>query len=367
MKKSKFYIICVVCLLLVGIVIWIGMENRGTTPSNTVIKAQKLERQSYTLKKSNPAILIKLPGEIIADRQSDIYAKVSGFVQFLKVDIGSKVNKGDVLIELEAPELVAKASVLKAQIASQESVVSFSRSTFNRLLAASETQGAISEDAIDKARTQKESDEFRLTALQASYEEVQSLLDYLVIRAPFPGVITERNTDIGSLAVPSGKPLLVLQDKSNLRIRLAIAEKYTSYIHIGDTIRFTSQSQPGNTFMAKIVRRSNAIDSRLRSEEIEADFTNDHEALLPGMVVDATLSLKAESASFFVPESAVVDGNMGTYIMGIVDGKTRKIPVRKGRKEKQMVEIFGNLNEDLNICKTITEETKENMAIEYFR
>lgn len=362
MKKSKFYIICVVCLLLVGIVIWIGMENRGTTPSNTVIKAQKPERQSYTLKKSNPAILIKLPGEIIADRQSDIYAKVSGFVQFLKVDIGSKVNKGDVLIELEAPELFAKASVLKAQIASQESVVSFSRSTFNRLLAASETQGAIAEDAIDKARTQKESDESRLTALQASYKEVQSLLDYLVIRAPFSGVITERNTDIGSLAVPSGKPLLVLQDKSNLRIRLAVAEKYTSYIHIGDTIRFTSQSQPGNTFIAKIVRRSNAIDSRLRSEEIEADFTNVHEALLPGMVVDATLSLKAESASFFVPESAVVDGNTGTYVMGIIDGKTKRISVNKGRKNKTLVEIYGNLSEGINILQHITEETKEGIT-----
>ena len=80
------------------------------------------------------------------------------------------------------------------------------------------------------------------------------------------------------------------------------------------------------------------------------------------MVVDATLSLKAESASFFVPESAVVDGNTGTYVMGIIDGKTKRISVNKGRKNKTLVEIYGNLSEGINILQHITEETKEGIT-----
>lgn len=115
--------------------------------------------------------------------------------------------------------------------------------------------------------------------------------------------------------------------------------------------------------MGIVVRKAGALDSKLRAEHIEIDVQNQDNLLLPRMIVDANITLQSKEPTFFIPKSALVDGNMGVYVMKVVEGKTQKEPVRKGRTNGMMIEIFGNLSIDDEILLKVSEETKENISI----
>lgn len=238
---------------------------------------------------------ITLPGEIVADKRSEIYAKVLSYVKSIRVDIGSKVKKGDLLMELEAPELTAQLASLQAKVYSLQAEVKLSNSHYERVLRASQVEGSVSQFALDEALAQMDSNQSLLAAAQASYEQVKSMTDYLTVRAPFAGLITRRTTDVGSLvgAASNGQkePLLVLQESEKLRIQLAINEKYASLVSVGDTLQFTVRSLGGELFKAVVSRKAGALDSRLRAEQVEADFENQSGRLLPGMVGDVVVKL----------------------------------------------------------------------------
>lgn len=364
MKQNKILtasiLIAVLIISTVGF-FYLRNLNKGNISGTDTLKQPSVK--VFILKPTNPDIRIKQPGEIVPDKKAELYAKVTGFVRTLHTDIGSRVKQGDILVQLEAPELSAKVLSLKAQVTSQQAIVSQSNANYKRLLAASATSGAVSEDALEEAFNRKESDEARLKALQASYEECKSLEDYLVIRAPFSGIITERNADVGMLAVPSSKPLLVLQDDMNLRLRFTVPDKYAGYVHLKDSISFTVNSVQSTTYGTEITRSAGAFDSKLRSITFEADIKNEQSGLLPGMVTDVIIPLISRENSFFVPKSSVVNGNMGTYVMAIIDGKTKKIDVRTGRNGGMKIEIIGKLNEDMKLVEVLTEEMKEGLSI----
>lgn len=323
--------------------------------------------ETIKLNKSNPSVPIRLPGELIADQEVQIYAKVASYVQTLKVDVGSKVVQGQVLMTLEAPEINSQLASALSKMKAQEAIYIATKATYDRTIKAAQTEGAVSQDAIDQITAKKDADEAQYTASKSVYQEIKAMENYLIIRAPFSGVITERNTDIGAYVGPAGKgsdrPLLVVQKDAALRLVLAIPEAHTPYIQLGDTVKFSAKSIPQKVFTGLVVRKAGALDSKLRAERIEIDVQNQDNVLLPRMIVDANITLQSKEATYFIPKSALVDSNMGVYIMKIVEGKTQKVSVRKGRTNGMTIEIFGNLNIDDEILLKVSEETKENISI----
>lgn len=341
-------------------------------------KEQKIEEQqggmnmpmsfeTIKLSKSNPSIPVRLPGELFADQEVQIYAKVSSYVQTLKVDVGAKVAQGQVLMTLEAPEINSQLASALSKMKAQEAIYIATKSTYDRTIKAAQTVGAVSQDAIDQITAKKNADEAQYAASKSVYQEIKAIENYLVIRAPFSGIVTERNTDIGAYVGPAGKgsdkPLLVVQKDARLRLVLAIPEAHTPYVQLGDTVKFSAKSIPQKVFTGIVVRKAGALDSKLRAERIEVDVQNQDNLLLPRMIVDANITLQSKESTFFIPKSALVDGNMGVYIMKIVDGKTQKVSVRKGRTNGMTIEIFGNLDVDDEILLKVSEETKENTFI----
>lgn len=316
--------------------------------------------ETIEISKSNPLVPLKLAGELKPYEQTELFAKVNSYVKQIKVDIGDKVVAGQTLVVLEAPEIVSQIANAKAKVQAQEAIYLSTKSTYDRMLKADETKGAVAKDAIDQIKARKLSDESQLAAARSAYNEIRNINDYLVIKAPFSGTITNRNIDLGAYVGPMSKtPLLVIENNQKLRLNLSVPEANTPYIKIGDTIRFYVRSQPQVKHIALVSRKSGSLDERLRSEKIEADFINKEKLLKPFMVAETSIPLQNSVATFFVPKMSVVESGMGTYVIRIEQGKTKNIPVSKGRMWEDKVEIFGELSEGDKILKMASEEIME--------
>ena len=316
--------------------------------------------ETIEISKSNPLVPLKLAGELKPYEQTELFAKVNSYVKQIRVDIGDKVIAGQTLVVLEAPEIVSQIANAKAKVQAQEAIYLSTKSTYDRMLKADETKGAVAKDAIDQIKARKLSDESQLAAARSAYNEIRNINDYLVIKAPFSGTITNRNIDLGAYVGPMSKtPLLVIENNQKLRLNLSVPEANTPYIKIGDTIRFYVRSQPQVKHIALVSRKSGSLDERLRSEKIEADFINKEKLLKPFMVAETSIPLQNSVATFFVPKMSVVESGMGTYVIRIEQGKTKNIPVSKGRMWEDKVEIFGELSEGDKILKMASEEITE--------
>ena len=320
--------------------------------------------ETIEISKSNPLVPLKLAGELKPYEQTELFAKVNSYVKQIKVDIGDRVSKGQILVVLEAPEIVSQIANAKAKVQAQEAIYLSTKATYNRMLKANETKGAVARDAVDQIKARKLSDESQLAAARSAYNEIRNINDYLVIRAPFSGIITDRSIDLGAYVGPMSKsPLLIIENNRKLRLNLSVPEANTPYIKIGDTIRFYVRSQPQIKHFALVSRKSGSLDEKLRSEKMEADFINKNNVLKPYMVAETSIPLQNTEATFFVPKMAVVESGMGIYIIRVENGKTKNIPVSKGRMMDDKVEVFGELSQGDKILKMASEEIVEGTAV----
>ncbi|MGM9479493.1 efflux RND transporter periplasmic adaptor subunit [Pedobacter sp. GSP4] len=355
-------------LLSTGFLLLTAMYGCGNAETKAEVKKEKATAiATFELKKEELSTKLTLPGELIALQQVDLYAKVSSFVKSLKVDIGSEVSKGQLLMTLEAPELTSQLAATQSRIKAQEAIYTASKANYNRLYETSKTPGTISTNDLDQAMAKKNSDLAQLEAAKAAYKEVGSVQDYLTIRAPFSGIISARNVNLGAYVGPTGKgsdlPLFTLQDQKNLRLAVSIPEVYTGYLKSGDEISFTVKSLPSQIFKAKVKRLSGALDLRLRAERIEMDVPNAAKVLLPGMVAEVNIPLPANTETFIIHKKALLDTSEGLFVLKVADNKAVKVSVKKGRETDDKIEIFGDLAEGDKLVAEPTEEMHEGMAI----
>lgn len=339
-----------------------GEEKKEAVPFDT---APVIE--TFDLKKEKLSSEIRLPAELSGFRQVDLYAKVASYVKELKVDIGSQVTEGQLLIQLEAPEISSQLAAAQSRLHSLEAVYTGSNANYNRILETSKVEGTISKNDLDQALARKSSDYAQLQAARATVREIQVNQGYLQIRAPFTGIVTARNINTGAYVGPAGKgsdlPLLTVQDQKKLRLAVSVPEMYTGYLKNGDEIGFNVRSLPNDNFKAKIQRMSGALDLRLRSERVEMDVINSDNKLLPGMVAEVLLPLKAQDSTFVVPKSAVINTSEGVFVIRVKDNKTQRVEVKKGRETAESVEIFGALDANDKLVKAASEELKDGTKI----
>ncbi|EPR71706.1 putative Co/Zn/Cd efflux system membrane fusion protein [Cyclobacterium qasimii M12-11B] len=185
---------------------------------------------------------------------------------------------------------------------------------------------------------------------------------YLNISAPFDGIVTTRNVNLGAYVGPAGKgsdmPLLTIQQQDKLRLAVSIPELYTGYLKRGDEISFNVKSLP-DTFTATVERMSGALDLKLRAERVEMDIENTSGAMLPGMVAEVRLPLNAKDSTFVVPKSALVNSTENIFVIRVENQKASRIEVKKGREIDDQIEIFGDLNNNDKMVLVASEEIKE--------
>ncbi len=321
----------------------------------------------FALKKGKLSSSLQVPGELVAFRDVDIYARVSSYIKRLYVDVGSEVSEGQLLAVAEAPELNAQVSAAESRLKSQEALYIASKANYDRVVDAAKTQGAIAQTTLEQALAKKNSDYAQLEAARASFREVSDMRKYLEIRAPFGGIISLRNTSTGAYVGPAGKgselPLFVLTEQKRLRLVVSVPETYTGYVDANDEVSFTVRTFPDRKFTGKVKRMAGALDKKLRSERVEVDVINADRKLLPGMVAEVTIPLPTRTATFIVPKTAVVNSTSGIFVIRVAGGKAEWVPIEKGLEADEKIEIFGKLNEGDQLVLTASEEVRNGLPV----
>ncbi|QDK82308.1 efflux RND transporter periplasmic adaptor subunit [Spirosoma sp. KCTC 42546] len=342
-------------------------ESKAEAKEAETADAPVAAAEVFSLKKGKLSSSLHIPGELVAFRDVDIYAKVSGFIKSLNVDVGSEVKQGQLLALAEAPELSAQLSSAESRLKAQEAVSIGSKANYERVLEASKFSGAVSKNDVDLALAKRNADLAQLEAAKSAYREVADLKKYLEIRAPFNGIISARNASTGAYIGPSGKgsefPLFVLTEQKRLRLVISVPEAYTGYVDQNDEVSFTVKTFPDKKFTGQIKRLSGALDKRLRSERVEVDVINNDKKLLPGMVAEVNLPLPTKTSTFVVPKSAIVNATTGVFVIRVKDHKAEWVPVKKGLEADNKIEIFGQLTEGDSLITTATEEIRDGAPV----
>ena len=310
---------------------------------------------------------MKIPGELISFRDVDLYAKVNSFVKQLYVDVGSEVKEGQLLALMEAPEIISQLTAARSRVESLNATYTASKANYERLLETSKTPGTISQNDLEQALGKKNADYAQLEAAQSAQKEIAEMQSYLEIRAPFSGIISARNVNLGAYVGPSGKgsefPMLTLNEQKRLRLVVYVPEAYTSYLRENDEVRFTVKAYPNEQFVARIKRQAGALDKKLRSQHIEMDVINENKKLLPGMIAEVGFSLSTTGNSWVVPSSAVVDSNEKVFVIRVRDKKAEWVEVKKGMEASGQTEIFGPLHEGDQLVRVASEEVRDGAEI----
>jgi membrane fusion protein (multidrug efflux system) len=319
---------------------------------------------------------VKLPGELQPYLTVAVVAKLSSFVKTIDVDRGSTVKQGQLLATLEAPEMQAqtieaqsKAQALELQRAEAQAKLAAARSTFDRLKAASATPGVVAENDVvvaeknvDAAQALVQSYEGSIKAAQAQVQAVRDLEQYLRIKAPFDGIITERNVHPGALVGPNAgtTPLVRLQQISRLRLVVAVPEALVGGIVKGAHVPFTVPAYPGEPFSAVVSLISHDLDAKTRSMAVELDVRNPDLRLGAGMYPEVQWPVKRPQPSLLVPPSSVVTTTERTFVIRVKpDGAAEWVNVGRGARVGDLVEVFGSLHAGDSIVRRGSDELRE--------
>jgi RND family efflux transporter MFP subunit len=297
---------------------------------------------------------LKLPAELAADESVAIYPRVSGFLDEIPVDRGSNIKKGQLLARLSAPELAA-------QRAEAESKVAAAKSTFDRLKTASATPGAIAGHDLEVA-------EAGLNAEKSRVDSLRALEGYLYVRAPFDGVVTERNVHPGALVGPPSGPsapaMLKVEKIDHLRVTVAVPEADAAAVAVGTPATFTVSTFPGQKFTAKVARVAHEIDPKTRTMAVELDFDNTAgKELVPGAYAEVLWPVHRDAPSLFVPPSAIATTTERTFVDRVKDGKIDQVTVGRGATMGDLVEVFGDLAAGDHVLKRGSEVMAQGTAV----
>jgi membrane fusion protein, multidrug efflux system len=321
---------------------------------------------------------VKLPGEFQPYLAVPIHAKLPGFVKRVAVDRGSSVKQGEVLVTLEAPEMQAqiveaqsKAQALSLQRAEAEAKLAGAQSTYDRLKAASATPGVVAENDVVVAQKTAEaaqalvrSYEDSIKAAQAQVQSVKDLAQYLTLKAPFDGIITERNVHPGALVGPgTGAPLLKLHQVSRLRLVVAVPEALVGATVKGARVSFTVPAYPGETFFGVLNLMAHDLDEKTRSMAAELDVRNPDLRLSAGMYPEVQWPVRRPQPSLLVPPTSIVTTTERTFVIRVNNGVAQWVNVGRGARVGDLIEVFGALKDGDTIVRRGTDEIREGAKV----
>lgn len=324
-----------------------------------------------------PRVTVSLPGEILPFEVVTIFPKVTGFVEWIGVDRGSRVRSGELMARLVAPEIVSQRAEAEAKLQSAESQLiaaqaklAADESTYQRLRAAAATPGVVAGNDLVVAEKTAEADRAQVKALEENADAAKQALrsireieGYLKVKAPFDGVVTERNVHPGALLGPVGGPgvtvpMVRVERVSRLRLVIPVPEQYVAGIPEGTKVSFIVPAFPGETFSGTVARIAHSIDVKTRTMPVELDVTNPSGRLAPGMFPQVLWPVERPRPTLFVPPSAVARTMEQVFVVRVRDGKIGWVNVKTGLTTGHLVEVFGDLQEGDEVAVRGTDELR---------
>jgi RND family efflux transporter MFP subunit len=343
----------VLAILVLGLGAGIYRGIRGRDAAETALARVTEEAAIPTVnvvhpEGSPPNQKIALPGNVQAYQDTPIYARTSGYLRHWYFDIGAHVKRGDLLAEIETPEVDEQLSQARADLGTARANLAMAESTWKRNQTLYK-QSWISGQDRDNALGAYSADQTIVTSKQAQVNQLEQMQSYQKVYAPFDGIITARSTDVGALinagANASAPALFRLSAIDKVRIFTAVPEVYTRAVHVGAQAGVTLDEFPGVTFDGTVMRSTNAIDPVSRTLTVEVDVNNPDGKLLPGSYASVHLTLPetAGSASVTVPSEAVIFRKEGLRVGVVRNGQAQLVPIAIGRDYGNSVEVVSGL------------------------
>jgi membrane fusion protein, multidrug efflux system len=348
--------------ILLIVVLFAGCQSAKPEPAKDKNEEKKSQYKLAAVETNGFSTPVKLPGQLAAYQEVSIFPKVNGYVKNVNVDIGSKVKKGQLLMVLEAPELEESTIQAREKYVRTKADLSIDREHYNRLLEASRTPGAISPLDLSSVKSKMEADSAVSNAAKSNWQMQETMQAYLVVTAPFNGVITERNVHPGALVSAESKdskPMLELKEIAHLRLQVDIPENLAGTMKVHDTISFYTSALPGKRISGYISRKSMNVNTQFRSERVEVDVANADEQLSPGMYADVVIYSTTSSNGYSVPKTSVVTSTERKYVLCVRDRKIYKVDVTSGNESGNRIEVFGNLFKSDSLIANANDEIKE--------
>lgn len=292
---------------------------------------------------------LELPGRFEAFSTAPIYARVPGYLKSWKVDIGMPVKAGQLLGEIETPDLDQQLLQARADMESASANATLAESTLKRMQSLLDTN-VISRQEFENRSGDSIAKQAQYHSAKANLERLQVTKGFARITAPFSGVVTERNTDVGALinvGSSTSPPLFIISDSSKLRLYINAPQNYSANIKIGDEAQITVPERQGKTYTAKVAATSGAIDSRTSTTRIQLALDNTSGELLPGSYARVNFNIKGLPNTLSVPASALIFNAAGLRVATVgADNKVLLKPISIARDLGKDLEINGLLVED---------------------
>ena len=325
---------------------------------------------------------IALPAELAPYEAVDLYAKETGFIKSIRVDRGSTVKQGELIAEIEAPELVAQRAQANAayqsaesQLAAGQAKLAADQATYERVAAAAKTPGVVAPNDLEIAEKNAQSDQANVDALRKTADAAQEglravtqLESYLRVTAPFDGQITTRYVHPGALVGPASgagamTPIVHIETVTRHRLVVPVPENDVAGVPEGTPVNFTVPSFPGKTFTAPIARISHGVDIKTRTMPVELDVRDPKAELVPGTFCEVQWPVSRNYATLFVPASTVGSDLERTFVIRVRNGKTEWVDVKTGVRVENSIEIFGDLKEGDLIAIRGTDQLRPGVSV----
>ncbi|MFB9262057.1 efflux RND transporter periplasmic adaptor subunit [Bradyrhizobium erythrophlei] len=351
-SHRKLGIFGVVAVIAAGLIVGTGIRAREEQGTRLKEWTDDQAVPSVAVALPNARALsptIDLPGRLEAYYRAPIFARVSGYLKSWSADIGARVKAGQVIAEIEAPDLDQQLLQARADLASAQASARLSEATLNRrkTLVAS---NFVSAQEIDERTADLSNKKAAVNSGQANVERLEALAGYKKITAPFDGVVTARDTDVGALINAgggSGPAMFVISDITKLRVYVNVPQNYVPAIKIGARATLTMPEYPNRAFQATVEASSQAVDVSSGTTRMQLALDNSSGELMPGGYASVKLNLQRDSTPLSIPASALIFNANGLRVATVgADDKVLFKTVTIGRDLGKEIELASGLSPD---------------------
>jgi len=347
---SRPWLVALVAFLIVAAVVISGILPRVKARATVRAETNHLAVPTVVVvppKRAGAGQDIVLPANVQAFKDAPIYARTSGYLKRWYVDIGAHVKAGQLLAEIDTPEVDQQLRQTRADLATAEANMHLSEITANRY------QGLLKSDSVSQQDADNASGDYAakkaiVQSSQANVRRLEDLQSFQKIYAPFDGIIIARNTDIGQLIDPGSSggaksELFHIAAPGKLRVYVNVPQIYSQVAKRGLKADLTLAEFPGRHFEGTLVRSADAIDATSRTLLVEVEVNNPTGELLAGAYAELHLKLPGDASTFTIPVNALLFRSEGLRVASVSDGKATLIPVTLGRDFGNEVEVLTGL------------------------
>lgn len=355
-QPRRAWLVGILVLLLFAGLFVSGVIQRVHTNASLRTETADMAVPSVTVvspQHSAPSQEIVLPGNVQPYVTAPIYARTNGYLQAWYFDIGAHVKKGQLLAIIASPEVDQQLGQSRSNLETAQANLKLAEITKNRYQDLLKTH-AVSQQDVDNAVGTYNANKAIVDANQANVKQLQALQSFEKIYAPFDGIITARNTDVGAL-IDSGSAggvktdMFHLSQADKLRVYVNVPEEYSRATTTGLTADLTLAEFPGRQFSGKLVRTSEAINYATRTLTAEVDVHNPTGQLLSGSYAEVHFKVPGQVSTFVLPVNTLLFRKEGLRVAVIKDGKAELMPVTPGRDFGDSIEIIAGLQGDESV------------------